>query len=68
MAAWLWHVCMDPNVKQMAHSATLVSMTLTFRRHIISLVTRPKAFTQIYHHPSQVHRAIFHNSKCLCIP
>ena len=70
MAAILWHVCMDPNVKGMAHSATLVPMTPTFhrRRRIFSLVTHPKAFTHTYHHPAWEHRAILHNCRCLYIP
>ena len=65
MVAWLWHVCMDPNVKGITHSVTLVPMTSTLhrRRRIFSLVTRPKAFT--YHHPAWMHRAILHNSKYL---
>lgn len=65
MAAWLWHVWMDPKVKRMAHSATLVSMISTFHRRIFTLVTRPKTFTRIYHHPSWVRRVILHNSKYL---
>ena len=62
MAARLWHISMDPNTNRMAHSATLVSMTSTSHRRIFSLVTRLKAFMR---HPSWVHRAILHNSKCL---
>ena len=73
MAAWLWRVwwtSMDPDVKRMEHLATLVpTISTTFHRRIFSLVTRPKIFTRTYqHHPSWVHHAILHNSKCTQIP